>query len=398
VPVVVDLLGDFFPELKVKKDFVMEVIKNEEAEFNKTLDKGVKYFSKTADDLIKKGVKVVPGASAFFLSSSLGFPLDLCQSMAEVRGLEVDEAGYKACMKEEKQKNKDALNKKKGGVAKDMTMQAAQTAALQAQSVAATAAGDKYLHGPAHETAAVVKAIYIGRGVQEGGAGFVDEASAADGAVGLVLDATSFYAQAGGQINDTGVLALANGAELQVVACEAYGGYVVHIGNLLKGAARVGDDLACKVDYARRTLVTVNHSMTHVLNLCLRTVLCGGAIPEGTDVCNQKGSLVDDEKLRFDFSFGRALKTEELVAVEAQAQAAIANGLEADCLTVPLADASKIKSIRMVFGERYVERTLLLLLLYYYARCCCWLLAAMPASPTTPAPVLLMLRIALTSN
>ena len=184
-----------------------------------------------------------------------------------------------------------------------MTMQAEQTSWLLNNGVGATDTEDKYVWD--EDPTVTVTAIFSGRGQE--GAGFQDSATPEDGMVGIICDKTSFYYESGGQINDTGSIDAADGSwRLQVENCQTYAGFVVHVGYLEKGS-RISVGELCKtcVDYQRRSLVAPNHTMTHVLNYALRQALIvenpsksAGAQPE----VDQKGSLVDEDKLRFDFS------------------------------------------------------------------------------------------------
>ena len=360
VPVVIEQLAYFFPELGKKQAHVMAVLKGEEEDFLKTLDKGVRHFNKVAKKLSESGVKVVPGAEAWFLSSSLGFPLDLTQIMAEEQGLTVDEEGYNAARQAEKDHNDEALASRKATTAKDMTFEADQTSQLQKDGVAPTDYQNKYVWH--HEPSAVVKAVFAGRAATEDGKGFVPSAGAADGVVALVLDTTSFYAEAGGQIFDTGLLTSPCGAKsLRVDQCTTHGGFVLHTGVVENGTIAVGDKLNCMVDYARRGYVAPNHTMTHALNYALREVLLGSGergsakVDPAEDKVNQKGSSCDHERLRFDFSWDKPVTPAQLGRVEAIVQELIDEKLDVFASVEPLEAARTIHGLRIVQGERYPD-------------------------------------------
>jgi len=165
--------------------------------------------------------------------------------------------------------------------------------------------------------------------------------------VGVLLDATPFYPEAGGQVADSGVLELPGGGMMEVVDVQAYAGFALHVGTISKGSVKVGDEVTCKVDYERRRKIAPNHSMTHVLNFALKKVL-------GDDVA-QKGSLVDESKLRFDFSYKGALSQEQLVNVEDICREQIAQKLPVDAEVIPLDTAMSINGLRAVFGEKYPD-------------------------------------------
>ncbi|CAK4084624.1 unnamed protein product [Aphanomyces euteiches] len=338
VPQVVDMLGSAFPELIAKQAQVIEVILDEEESFGRTLNKGLDRFKKIAAELKSEKKTVVPGQDAFFLYDSMGFPFDLTQLMAEEEGLTVDTAGYDAAMKEQQEKSR-----KKVGVAgvRPLVLESAETAHLASQQIVPTNDDAKYIQR--HVTAKVV-AIFTTTATTST---FVESTTAHEhAAIGVILDKTSFYSQSGGQIYDTGVLK--NGTtHFDVEAAESYAGYVLHVGPLTKGTLHVGDTVECEVDYQRRNKVAPNHTMTHVLNFALRKVL-------GT-VVDQRGSLVDESRLRFDFTTNKPLKPDQIAAVEDICKDIIKQELPVYIETAPQAHAKRIQGLRAVFGETYPE-------------------------------------------
>lgn len=356
VPVVVENFSDMFPELLAKKDFVMSVIAEEESSFTRTLDQGVKHFKKVVASMEASGSKVVPAKDAHLLFSSMGFPLDLTELMAAERSLTVDSQGFQDLMDSDRKISEAAEAARKSGGAKDLTMEAEQTAWLQTNGVAITDSAGKY-DWSTNPTAKVV-ALFQGRGMST--AGFTNEVSDVDGAVGVILDVTSFYYESGGQIFDTGSLTMLNGDVFTVQNSQTYAGFVVHVGYLEPGSKplTVGSPVTVCVDYKRRALVAPNHTMTHVLNYALKKVLLGqqeqGAVTSVTSI-DQKGSLVDTEKLRFDFTWNGALSAQQVESIESIVIDNINKGVEVFAEVVPLADASKICSLRAVFGERYPD-------------------------------------------
>jgi alanyl-tRNA synthetase len=179
--------------------------------------------------------------------------------------------------------------------------------------------------------------------------------SVEDGIIGVILDKTSYYYESGGQIFDTGCLILSDESRLIVENCQSYAGFVVHVGKITCGTISVGNNVNCIVDYARRSFIAPNHTMTHVLNFALKTVLLGESKDSTLSTCDQKGSLVDDEKLRFDFSWNAPLSPVQVKMVENLVVEQIKKKLQVFAEIVPLSDASKIKSVRMVFGEKYPD-------------------------------------------
>ena len=193
----------------------------------------------------------------------------------------------------------------------------------------------------------------------------MDEISAANGAVGIVLDKSSFYGEAGGQVNDsggqvndTGVIKRGNGAEMEIQNVQVYGQYILHTGVVTSGVLKKGDSVICSIGYERRTPIASNHTMTHVLNHALQDVLVTKATSNDalSQTVGQKGSLVDEEKLRFDFSWGGSLTTEQLTQVENQVSTTpIKDEVTIQSYMAPLKDAQQISSLRAVFGEKYPD-------------------------------------------
>lgn len=356
VHVVVNQMKDVFPELEVKEKRVVEVLADEERAFNRTLDQGEKHFKKVAEELLAAGSeRVFPAKEAHYLYGTMGFPVDLTELMAEEKGLHVDRAGFERLLAEDKKLSAAAAAAKKALGGKELVLEAEQTAWLQSHGVEMTDSSLKYVWH--HEPSARVVALYKGKGQTEDGVGFVEEVSAEDGVVAVILNSTSFYAEQGGQIFDTGVLTTLDGTDtMRVDSVQSFGGYVLHIGPLESGNFKVGDTVTCMVDYVRRAKVAPNHTMTHVLNYALRRVLLKGAVgADASGLCDQKGSAVDDEKLRFDFAWGKPLTPAELAEVEGIVRERIAQELPVHSYIAPLEKALSIKSLRQVFGERYPD-------------------------------------------
>ncbi|KAI9918256.1 hypothetical protein PsorP6_011987 [Peronosclerospora sorghi] len=347
VPCVVKMLGEAYPELVEKQKEVEDVILDEEQSFGRTLNKGIERFKKIAQGIREahdgsNEALVVPGEDAFFLYDSMGFPIDLTQIMAEEEGMTVDFQGYETCMRTQSERSK--LDRKKGGNngARPLVLEARETSALVDKGISITDDMAKY---DWHiEPSAEVVALFT---TTASSSDFVHEVQAGEfDRVGVILDKTSFYAQAGGQIYDTGVLQ-GHAFKLAVTSVESYAGYVVHVGPLVSGSIKVGDAVACHVDYGRRAKVAPNHTMTHVLNFALRKVL-------GTAV-EQRGSLVDDARLRFDFTTNKALTPDQLATVESLCNDMIEQELDVFTQTTALAEAQRIDGLRAVFGETYPD-------------------------------------------
>jgi alanyl-tRNA synthetase len=377
VPLVVDSMGATFPELKKNPQRVIELVKDEEISFGKTLDRGIQLFEEAA----QKG-RIV-GDDAFKLHDTYGFPIDLTRIMAEERGMSVDIAGYEQLM----ERAKDLA--RAGGKKQDAGLETLPPAALAELAQAGARATDD---SPKYDHAAIeARVLAIWNGTDLG----LSPADAFEGEeLGVILDRTNFYAEMGGQVGDTGELfasglsapspgtpgegwgegdfenkrrakalitltpALsrrtgrggtapeapgATGTIFDVKATRAAGEFVIHIGRVRSGKLRVGDVVTGKV--VGRDLTEKNHTSTHIANWALREVL-------GDDV-QQKGSLVDPEKLRFDFSHGKSLSDEELAKVEHLVSERIERKLPVYAEVAPQEQALKINGLRAVFGEKY---------------------------------------------
>ncbi|KAA8494101.1 Alanine--tRNA ligase [Porphyridium purpureum] len=374
VPSLCSHMGEFFPELRTKQQLIYDIIHDEEMTFTRTLSRGLERFSKFAALAEEQHTSMISGKDAFFLYDTMGFPLDLTQLMAEERGMSVDVEGYNVAMEEAKARSRADRSKGSaisGGAGGRLVLEAEQTDALMnALSVPITDSTLKYVW---YKTPRVtVRAIFGGSAV-----GFCDSlaqlaqkldvaSSSPNPSIeagvpfGIVTDRTSFYAEQGGQVADTGKIYVSGSTnesslepfDLEVLDVQVFGGYVLHVATLGRGSpagadVRVGQEVELAVDYERRALIAPNHTLTHVLNYALRKVL-------GTDA-DQRGSLVDDSKLRFDFAYNKPLSEHELEAVEAEVRAQIQAQLTVYDRVIPLADAKNIHSLRAVFGEVYPD-------------------------------------------
>lgn len=355
VNTLVELMGDTFPELREKEEYVTSIVREEEESFSKTVDKGIVEFKKRCDALGPDN-KVFSGEDAHFLYTSMGFPVDLTELMCEERGLTLDMAGFDAKMDHEKKISEKAhLEKMSAGSGKDMRLVAEQTSHLVNKGVDATNDDAKYVWNEDLE-GCTIKALFIGRNETEDGIGFVDTISKENGAVGIVLDKSNFYGESGGQTFDIGTIKTSSGATIQINNVQIYGSFVLHLGEVTDGSISVGDNATCSVDYVRRAPIAANHTMTHILNFALRDVLITNATSDQPNASvDQKGSLVDENKLRFDFSWSGPLTAEQLAAVERVCVDQINSSIPVDNFVAPLEDAQKISSLRAVFGEVYPD-------------------------------------------
>ncbi|XP_019184213.1 PREDICTED: alanine--tRNA ligase-like [Ipomoea nil] len=332
VKVVTEVMGDVFPELKQREAHIMDIIADEEASFGRTLLHGIEKFKKAAQEV--QG-KLFSGQDAFVLWDTYGFPLDLTQLMAEERGLIVDIEGFNASMNVARERSRSAQNKTSGGA---IVMDADATAALHKKGIATTNDIFKFTWFQDHESE--IKAIYTG-------SEFLERACTGDD-VAIILGSTSFYAEQGGQIYDTGSLESSAGS-FQVHNVQIFGGFILHIGSFSGENQKfsIGDKVICKVDYDRRSLIAPNHTCTHMLNFALREIL--------GDHVDQKGSIVLPEKLRFDFSHGKPVKPEELQKIEYIVNEQIKAEMDVSSQEATLSDAKRVKGLRAVFGEVYPD-------------------------------------------
>jgi len=340
--VVVETFGEAYPELVQNQANIIEIIKEEEQAFSTMLDRGIKYFDEEIKGSGDSKKKVVAGDQAFYLYDTLGFPIDLTELMAEEAGMTVDTPSFEAEMESQKQRSREARLTKGAAGGQRLELIAEQTAWLADEGVEAT--DDSFKYEAENQLEARIKAIFT---LEDG---FLKEGEAATegSTVGLVLDRSSFYAEAGGQDADLGVILLGDGGELVVNDVQTYGGYILHSGVVSEGGSvMVGSAVRCQIDYSHRSDVAPNHSMTHILNAALRKVLGEG--------CDQRGSQCSREKLRFDFSHKKAVTAAQLRDVEADVRDAIAAALPVSAEVMSLEDARAIPGVRAMFGEVYPD-------------------------------------------
>lgn len=347
VEVVVANFGEFFPELRTNPARVIAIIKDEEDSFGRTLDRGLKLF----DEAAKRGGGTVGADDAFKLHDTFGFPIDLTVLMAEERGLKVDHAGYERLMEQAKDKARAGSGGKFSSSGGGMVLQPDTLAKLEHQGIARTNDADKF-HG--RTISSRVRAIWNGHNFDER----VTAATSGLHPVGVILDQTNFYSEMGGQEADHGRITVLHetrtsagdaggGGELRVEEVRSFGGYVLHVGLVIRGELAVGDTVTLTLDKERRTGLASNHTATHLLNFALRESLGDGV--------DQKGSLVAPDRLRFDFSHGKPVSVDELGAIESRVRHAIEQDLTVYADAAPLYVAKQITGLRAVFGEVYPD-------------------------------------------
>ena len=343
VDVVQDILGEAFPEINRDSDIIKEIINEEEILFLRTLTRGQRILEKKIANL-PEGSKKLPGETAWLLYDTFGFPQDLTALMAEEKGLELDCEGFVAAQQ------KAIELSKQGGKATDDTvsLDVHSISELQKQGLDATNATHKYNYQWDDD-----KKIYVQEAIKAKvvrirfDKTFQNQADA-EKFCGLILDSTNFYAEAGGQIADLGLFVNSNGEEVFTVKdCQVKAGYVMHYGTCIANI-NLGDELTLIPEIETHRQPTMyNHTATHILNHALREVL-----GEGTD---QKGSLVAPDRLRFDFSAGKAMNTKQLADTENIVNEIIAADHPIFYKNVELEKAMKIPGLRAMFGETYPD-------------------------------------------
>ncbi|EAN6187050.1 alanine--tRNA ligase [Salmonella enterica] len=314
----IEVMGSAGEELKRQQAQVEQVLKTEEEQFARTLERGLALLD---EELAKLQGDTLDGETAFRLYDTYGFPVDLTADVCRERNIKVDEAGFEAAMEEQRRRAREA-----SGFGADYN------AMIRVDS-ASEFKGYDHL-----ELNGKVTALFV-----DGKA--VEVINAGQEAV-VVLDQTPFYAESGGQVGDKGELKGA-GFTFAVDDTQKYGQAIGHLGKLSAGALKVGDAVQADVDEARRAHIRLNHSATHLMHAALRQVL-------GTHVA-QKGSLVSDKVLRFDFSHNEAMKPSEIRQVEDLVNAQIRRNLPIETNIMDL-DAAKAKGAMALFGEKYDER------------------------------------------
>lgn len=315
VAALVEQMGEAYPELVRDQASIEKVLAAEEDQFAKTLEKGMVVLENALAEL--KGT-VIPGEVIFTLYDTYGFPVDLTNDIARERELTLDMDGYDALMEQQKKRARES-----GSFKVDYSA----TATIEGQT---NFVGYSELTGDASVTAILVDGQNV-ESLTEGQSGVI------------VLDTTPFYGESGGQAGDTGYIVF-DGAKFEVQDCQKSGANHLHVGQLLAGSVKVGDKAQPVVDSAVRQATALNHSATHLLHAALRKVL-------GEHV-TQKGSLVDSERLRFDFSHFEAVKPEELKQIEnmVNEQIRLNSPVETELCDM---EAAQQKGAMALFGEKY---------------------------------------------
>ncbi|ETI25902.1 alanyl-tRNA synthetase [Cladophialophora carrionii CBS 160.54] len=336
VPTLVEQMGGMFKEIVAKEEEVKEILNEEEESFAKTLDRGEKQFEVYAQKSQVQGQKSLHGADVWRLYDTFGFPVDLTRLMAEERGLSIDDNEFEAA----RLAARDASKGQKKAASDLLKLDVHDLGELE-KMPGVTKTDDSAKHGRQNITG-TIQAVYHAKKFHPGTKNIPEGDQ-----IGLILDRTCFYAEQGGQEYDTGRIVIDGQAELDVENVQLYAGYVLHTGYMKYGHFSLGDKVICEYDELRRWPIRNNHTGTHILNFALREVLGDGV--------EQRGSLVAQEKLRFDFSHKSGVSDEDLAKIEDISTDYIRQNCQVYAKEVPLVIAREIAGVRAVFGETYPD-------------------------------------------
>ncbi len=325
VPVVAEVMADFYPEVKEKTAFVQKVIKNEEERFHETLHEGLAILGKVLEEALSAGKKTISGIDVFRLYDTYGFPVDLTEEYVQEKGLEIDREGFERAMEVQRTRAREAR-------------QESGSMQVQDQLLGEITVDSTFIGYDQLEAEAMI-AVMVKDGVE------VNEAKAGD-TIQLILDQTPFYAESGGQVADQGIIRADGGIALVKAVTKAPNGQHLHDVTIQEGILRVDSSVTCTVNEGERQAIIKNHTATHLLHQALKDVL-------GSHV-NQAGSLVSKERLRFDFSHFGQVTEEELNQIEQIVNEQIWINEAVDISQKSLAEAKALGAMAL-FGEKYGE-------------------------------------------
>ena len=318
---------DGYPELDEKREFIFNVLQQEEAKFNKTIDQGLSILASMEEELAAKNAKVLVGADAFKLYDTYGFPLDLTKEILEEKGYEVDEEGFKTAMDEQRKAAREA-RKTTNYMGADATVYDEIDPAITSEFI-----GYDRLTAESRVTVLTTD-TEITEAIVDGQHGTV------------IVEQTPFYATMGGQEGDTGIISTADGEFKVEETIKLKGGKIGHVGTMTRGMLKTGDTVTLQVCTKGRADTCKNHSATHLLQKALKTVL-------GSHV-EQKGSLVTPDRLRFDFAHFSPMTQEEIEQVEKIVNDEIQAALPVVTKVMPIEEAKKTGAMAL-FGEKYSD-------------------------------------------
>ena len=324
---VIETSRDGYPELEEKKDFIFKVLAQEEDNFDRTIDQGLSILSSLEEGMKAEGKKELAGKDAFTLYDTYGFPLDLTKEILEEKGYTVDQAGFDACMKEQRERARAARAK--------TNYMGADATVYDSIPVEITTEFDGYDRlSEESEISVLTTQSELTEALTDGEKGTI------------VTKKTPFYGTMGGQTGDIGLITGPDGVFQVEDTIHLRGGRVGHVGHMLRGMLKTGDHVTLAVDEKARKATCGNHSATHLLQKALKLVL-------GSHV-EQKGSLVTPGRLRFDFSHFQAMTPEEIRRVEDLVNQEIMEGIPVKTDVMSLDEAKKTGAMAL-FGEKYGE-------------------------------------------
>ncbi|KAF3120219.1 Alanine--tRNA ligase [Orbilia oligospora] len=342
LPALVEQLGPTFPELKEHQALIKKLLDMEEESFARTLDRGEKKFEQLAE-LATTTKTPIAGHEVWKLYDTYGFPLDLTYIMAEESSVKIDTDGV--LLAEKKAKEISKVKKVIDGITR-LTLDVHALAALKEENIPAANDEAKFLWGDeAILRDSKILKIFVKEGFVKSTEGLEDDVQ-----VGILLDKTCLYAEQGGQIYDFGTISIPGKSEIFVDHVVYHGKYALHSGTVKYGTLKVGDVVQVEYDEARRSLIRVNHTATHVLNYALKEVLAknGGEV-------HQRGSLVDQLKTRFDISWDGPISPEQIEKVENESNSYINQKVAVYTKEIDIKTAQAITGVRAVFGEKYPD-------------------------------------------
>ncbi|HAZ37704.1 MAG TPA: alanine--tRNA ligase [Clostridiaceae bacterium] len=325
--VVIENSKEAYTELETKKDYIKKIIKLEEEKFDETIDQGMGILDEYIGEMKKDNEKILKGDKAFKLYDTYGFPAELTSEILEEIGMSIDMEGFNNEMKLQKERAR-AAREETNYMGADIDAYTSLSSDIHTEFTG---------YDKLEDTGEILIIVKDGERVNN---------AQSDDKISLILDRTPFYAEMGGQVGDRGKI-ISQNAEIEIEDCrKTSNGKVIHIGRVISGSVSTGDKVTAKVNKMRRNDISRNHTATHLLDAALRNVL-------GTHV-QQAGSLVDDEKLRFDFTHFKPLSEEELKKVERLVNEKILEGLDVVTYEKTLEEAKKMGAIAL-FDEKYAD-------------------------------------------
>ena len=325
--VVIENSKEAYTELETKKDYIKKIIKLEEEKFDETIDQGMGILDEYISEMKKDNEKILKGDKAFKLYDTYGFPAELTSEILEEIGMSIDMEGFNNEMKLQKERAR-AAREETNYMGADIDAYTSLSSDIHTEFTG---------YDKLEDTGEILIIVKDGERVNN---------AQSDDKISLILDRTPFYAEMGGQVGDRGKI-ISQNAEIEIEDCrKTSNGKVIHIGRVISGSVSTGDKVTAKVNKMRRNDISRNHTATHLLDAALRNVL-------GTHV-QQAGSLVDDEKLRFDFTHFKPLSEEELKKVERLVNEKILEGLDVVTYEKTLEEAKKMGAIAL-FDEKYAD-------------------------------------------